>query len=125
MRYNLLIHTKGFYSLQGYTQLSASKSKVLGAPVKRGTSVEVYGYTFNVKSDLNRKQVQEIAEYVDTKMKDLAAKLKVSSTSRLAVMTAINIAEEFYRLRSEQNELSEAIEEKSAKLIQLVEDSMS
>ena len=93
--------------------------------MKRGTSVEVYGYTFNVKSDLNRKQVQEIAEYVDAKMKDLAAKLKVSSTSRLAVMAAINIAEEFYRLRSEQNELSEAIEKKSAKLIQLVEDSMS
>ena len=93
--------------------------------MKRGTSVEVYGYTFNVKSDLNRKQVQEIAEYVDAKMKDLAAKLKVSSTSRLAVMASINIAEEFYRLKSEQNELSEAIEEKSARLIQLVEDSMT
>ncbi len=93
--------------------------------MKRGTSVEVYGYTFNVKSDLNRKQVQEIAEYVDAKMKDLAEKLKVSSTSRLAVMAAINIAEEFYRIKSEQNELSEAIEKKSAKLIQLVEDSMT
>ncbi len=93
--------------------------------MKRGTSVEVYGYTFNVKSDLNRKQVQEIAEYVDAKMKDLAAKLKVSSTSRLAVMAAINIAEEFYRIKSEQNELSEAIEEKSTRLIQLVEDSMT
>ncbi len=92
--------------------------------MKRGTSVEVYGYTFNVKSDLNRKQVQEIAEYVDAKMKDLAAKLKVSSTSRLAVMAAINIAEEYYRIKSEQNELNKAIDEKSAELIQLFDESM-
>jgi cell division protein ZapA len=110
--------------LQGYTQLSAPKSKVLGAQKRNGNRIEIYGYTFNVKSDLNEEQILDIANFVDEKMKNLAAKLSVTSTSRLAIMAAINIAEEYYRLKLEQNELNKAIDRKSAQLIQMVEESI-
>jgi cell division protein ZapA len=114
----------GFIILQGYRRLSAPRSEILGAPMKSGIKVEVYGYTFNVKSELGSEQIQDIADFVDEKMKDLATKLRVASTSRLAIMAALNIAEEYYRLKSEQNALNKAIDEKSAELIQLVDESI-
>ena len=110
--------------MQGYTRSFALKSKILGAPMKSRTRIEVYGYTFNVNSDLDDKEIQDIADFVDEKMKHLAAKLKITSTSKLAIMAAINIAEDFHRFKSEQNDLNKAIDIKSARLIKLVDESM-
>ncbi len=86
--------------------------------------MEVYGYSFNIRSEQDVKQIQAIADFVDGKMKELASNVKVSSTSRLAIMVALNIAEDYLRLKSEQNELNEAIDTKSARLIRLVEECM-
>ena len=108
--------------MQGYSLLSAPESSEMGAPVKKKVGVEVYGYSFNVKTD-DGDEVKAVANFVDEKMRDLAKNLDVTSTSRLAIMAAMNIAEDYYRLKSEHDELSKAIDQKSARLIELVEKS--
>lgn len=92
--------------------------------MKDQAGVEVFGYSFNVKSEQDSEQIQAIAEFVDSKMKELAANVKVASTSRLAIMVALNIAEDYFRLKSEHGDLNEAIDKKSARLIRLVEECM-
>lgn len=61
-------------------------------------TVEVFGGQYPVRSNLNAAYVKRIAEYVDRKMHAAADQTRGGDTVRIAVLTALNIADEHFRL---------------------------
>jgi cell division protein ZapA len=78
--------------------------------------IQIYGKIYNLKS--SSSEVDAVASYVDSRMKELASSRNKTSTLDLAVLTALNIAQELMELKN-QTVAKEGVEEE--KLRQLVE----
>ena len=62
-------------------------------------SVRIYGESYTLRTGEDPAYVEEIARYVDARMREVAASGKVVVTSKIAVLAALHIAEELLRLR--------------------------
>ena len=68
----------------------------------RVVHVEVHGQRYPIKTTLDPAYVQELAAYVDRKMALAADASPSSDTLALAVLSALNVADELFRIRDEQ-----------------------
>lgn len=62
-------------------------------------SVRIYGESYTLRTGEDPAYVEEVARYVDARMRDVAASGKVVSTSKIAVLAALHVADELLRLR--------------------------
>jgi cell division protein ZapA (FtsZ GTPase activity inhibitor) len=81
----------------------------LAKPKSRTIDVEIYDqkYTIVLKSDMQEAEVLRIADDVDERMREISAVAHTPDSLRIAVLTALHLAQELRELRksSEQNEI--------------------
>jgi len=93
-------------------------------PDPRVVHVEVHGQRYPIRTTLEANYVHELAAYVDRKM-GLAVEASPSSdTLGLAVLTALNLADEFFRARSQQADDADSITERTAALERMVDQAL-
>ena len=63
--------------------------------------VEIFGQTYSVKSAGDPAYVQKLAAFVDEEMKDVSRASGAVDSLRVAVLAALNLADECFRLRQE------------------------
>jgi cell division protein ZapA len=63
----------------------------------RVVTVEIHGQRYPIRSTLDPEYVAELATYVDEKMRLAARESPGGDTMKLAVLAALNIADEFFR----------------------------
>ncbi len=68
----------------------------------RVVPVEIHGQQYPIRSTLDPAYVAELAAYVDEKMRLASRETPGSDTLKVAVLAALNIADEFFRARDEQ-----------------------
>lgn len=81
---------------------------------KRGAQrivVEIYGNSYPLKTD-NPDRLEKLAAEVDRKMKQMARSVRSFDDRKIAVLTALQIAEEYQDLRADYDELIELMDEK-------------
>jgi cell division protein ZapA len=61
--------------------------------------VEIHGQRYPVRSTLDPEYVARLASYVDQKMRAAAESTPTGDSMRLAVLAALNIADEVFRCR--------------------------
>lgn len=62
--------------------------------------IHVFGQAFHVTSEKSEDQVRTVAAYVDGKMRERARVSKTLMPLRVAIMTALGIAEELFDVRA-------------------------
>ena len=62
-------------------------------------SVEIHGQRYPIRSALDEAYVARLASYVDEKMRAAADSAPSGDLLRLAVLTALNVADELFRCR--------------------------
>ena len=73
-------------------------AKRRGAPtVNSQTTVEIFGRRFELRASEGSERVEELARFVDRRMRELAEVSPHVDTSKLAVLTALNIADELFK----------------------------
>lgn len=85
---------------------------------KSGTKVEIFGTEYRIKGEANAEYIRRVASYVDGKMQQLAQASSTGSVSKLAILTAINIADELFREREDREKALAALAER----LKLVDD---
>lgn len=75
------------------------------------TQVSIYGEEYSLRGSLPEEIVEALAKHVDSRMRSIAAGSPGVSGSRIAVLAALNMAEELFQLQSEHEELIEAMQE--------------
>ena len=65
------------------------------------TQITIYGKTYTIKIPSEDADPQELAEFVDSQMQALSGGSTKVSTLDLAVLTALNIAQELFLIRKE------------------------
>jgi len=59
--------------------------------------VEIGGRTYTLRGSRNPDSVRDLAAYVDGKMSEISRRTSTADTTRLAILAALNIADELFR----------------------------
>jgi cell division protein ZapA len=70
--------------------------------------IEIMGQRLTVKSEDSEEHVRRVARYVDEQIRQLAD-TRLASTLDLALVTALNIASEYWKLQHQQEEAYQTI----------------
>jgi cell division protein ZapA len=84
-------------------------------------SVEIRGQRYPIRSVLDVKYVNGLATYVDEKMRAAAESTPSGDSVRLAVLAALNIADELFRCQEQQKGGRAALAERTETLVRLVD----
>lgn len=85
------------------------------------TKVQIYNQSYSLQGDLDQAYLQELAGFVDAKMHAIANITSTVDTQRVAVLTALAIADELNALRKEKGEREELLKEQAERCLTLVE----
>ncbi len=78
--------------------------------------VYIFGDKYRLKTDEDEVFVNEIATYLNSKMREIEKHSNVLTTSKIAVLAAFNIAAECVKLRNELDISSKIVKELNKKL---------
>jgi cell division protein ZapA len=93
-------------------------------PETRVVTVEIAGQRYPIRSALDRAYVAELAAYVDAKMRLAVKETKTGDSLKVAVLAALNIADELFRARQSGDGDREQWAERAAALEQLLDDAI-
>jgi cell division protein ZapA len=85
-------------------------------------TVEIAGQRYPIRSGLDERYVAELAAYVDQKMRAAATAAPESDILGLAILTALNIADDYFRARQQQTNVNGEFTERALRLEQIVDD---
>ena len=88
----------------------------------RVVTVEIAGQRYPIRSALDERYVAELAAYVDRKMRAASDAAPTSDTLGLAVLVALNIADECFRARAQQSEAHGELNERTMRLERFVDE---
>jgi cell division protein ZapA len=91
----------------------------------RVVTVEIHGQRYAVRSDLDQAYIAELASYVDQKMRLAADELSSADSLRIAVIAALNLADELYRSRADGEGIEGRVLERAADIERLVDQVLS
>ena len=83
--------------------------------------IQIYGKTYSLKSSSSEVDAEEVAAYVDSRMKELANVRGKTSTLDLAILAALNIAQELMELKNQAGANEEAEGEKLRQLVEALD----
>jgi len=73
--------------------------------------IEIYGqkYRIRVKGEEDEKYISHLTSYVEQKMREVAVKSKSVDVLKVAVLAALNIADEYFLCQKNLDQLNEVI----------------
>ena len=86
--------------------------------------VNIFGTDYALKAEDNQEYLIEIAKYVDQKMREIDRSQAISSNLKIAILAALNIADELHQTRQYQDRVLEQINEDSRKLNRSLQDAL-
>ena len=84
--------------------------------------VEVFGHRFSLQGEGDEAYFHELAEYVDTQMRTLAKQSKTSTPTKLAILAAINVADELFRQQRHGDSGETEMERRAQLLVEKIDE---
>src|SRR5215470_5012740 len=84
-------------------------------------TVEIAGQRYPISSGLDERYVTELAAYVDQKMRAAINAAPESDMLGLAILVALNIADDYFRARQQSSHVNVELNERALQLEQLVD----
>lgn len=86
--------------------------------------IEIYDQSYNVNADGNEEYLKDLAAYVDAKMRTVAESTHMVDSLKVAVLAALNIADEAFTLRQRQQEIDGPLRKRVEKCVAMVEKAL-
>ena len=86
--------------------------------------VEIYDQTYNLRGS-DSEYIFKLAEYVDSKMRTVAQQTQTIDSLRLAVLAALNIADEFHVLKRKYDAIAGEYRQKADHLSGALDEVLS
>jgi cell division protein ZapA len=82
--------------------MATASKPIVKPPANGSVRVEIFDQGYNLRGT-DPEYISKLAEYVDSKMRAVAEQTQTVDTARLAVLAALNIADEYHLLRRSQD----------------------
>ncbi|HBQ85205.1 MAG TPA: cell division protein ZapA [Syntrophomonas sp.] len=73
-------------------------------------SVEIFNEDYTVRGEENPEYIEMLASYVDRRMKMISQRNPNLTTTKVAVLTSLNLADELNKLQEDYDELVKALD---------------
>ena len=74
--------------------------------------VVIYDQEYFMRGDLNQEYIQKLALYLDTKMRSIAERTRTVDTVRVAMLAALNMADEYHQMKAKYEKSTQELDEK-------------
>ena len=89
-------------------------------------TVEILGREYKIRGAADAPYIREVASYVDAKLREVSQGSTVAPASeRVAILAAMNIADELFQLRRASTEEFSSIERRTQSLIRMLDESIT
>jgi cell division protein ZapA len=92
-----------------------------GNVVEQSIRVEIYNQTYNIRSDGDNEYIMRLAEYVDSKMREISSGTLTVDSLKVAILAALHIADEFHQLKSQQEQTDAQLASRSAEMTEMLD----
>ena len=96
----------------------------MAEPEPTSTEIEIYGSVYTVRAGHDREHLRELAKKVDEDMRRIAGQMTSVDTTRIAILAALNIADELYQSQRRQEGEREEITERLSRLSRTLDDTL-
>lgn len=83
-------------------------------------TVKIFGSEYTLKGVAEPEYVIKIASFVDDRMNEVARSSSVASTTKVAILAAVNIADELFRSQDGSIQSMALLEDRSVEIVRLL-----
>lgn len=99
---------------------------MISAKGKAGSSehsirVEIYNQTYSIRSDGDNEYIFQLAEYVDTKMREISSGTLTVDSLKVAILAALHIADEFHQVKNAQAQIDAQLASRSSECAEMLD----
>jgi cell division protein ZapA len=77
------------------------------------TEVYILGQKYTIKGDAPEEYIKELASYVDKKLKEVYNAMPNITPLKASILASLDIADELFKIKKEQEQITKHIEEKT------------
>jgi cell division protein ZapA len=104
--------------------MSEPRKRAEAKPGGSLVSVSIFGQSYSLRAEETGKYVEELAKYVDSQMRTLSESTGTTDSLRVAVLAAVNIADELFKLRERHLSDEARVESAARELTTALDDSL-
>jgi cell division protein ZapA len=86
--------------------------------------IDILGKIYSIKSEINEEKLKEVTEYLNKKVSEVSNQVNSSSEINILILTALNIANDYLKIKNYKEELIRDIENRSLFLQDLIDKNL-
>lgn len=83
--------------------------------------VEIYNQTYNIRSDGDTEYIVQLAEFVDSRMREISSGTLTVDSLKVAILAALHIADELHRLKHLHDQADAQLATRSAECAEMLD----
>jgi cell division protein ZapA len=83
--------------------------------------VEIYNQTYNIRSDGDTEYIIQLAEFVDSRMREISSGTLTVDSLKVAILAALHIADELHRLKNLHEQSDAQLGARSAECAEMLD----
>ena len=83
--------------------------------------VEIYNQTYNIRSDGDNEYIMRLAEFVDSKMREISSGTLTVDSLKVAILAALHIADEYHQLKRNHEQTDAQLASRSAEMTEMLD----
>jgi cell division protein ZapA len=89
--------------------------------VNHAVKITVAGQPLAVRTSASPAYIRELADFVTARIEEVRAPGRTVTTQSLALLAALNIADELYRLRDDHSKLKQQVRERAERILRYLD----
>ena len=86
--------------------------------------VNIFGNTYSIQGDAPPEYILQLSEFVNDKMEEVNKNISNANHVQIAILAALNIADEYFQLREVKSGLTSVLEKKTRSLISMLDNGL-
>ena len=86
--------------------------------------IRFFDMDYVIKTDADEDYVQEIASYLEQKVKEISKQESAMVVPRSFLLTMLKVTDDYFRLLKDFEEFKDSAEERSKRLVQILDNSL-
>ncbi|PYS74427.1 MAG: cell division protein ZapA [Acidobacteria bacterium] len=83
--------------------------------------VEIYNQTYNIRSDGDTEYIIQLAEFVDSRMREISSGTLTVDSLKVAILAALHIADELHRLKNMHEQADSQLAARSGECAEMLD----